>query len=191
MTKISKSPQRHTFQADAYIKRCEEDGVEVREDYLNVYKSARQQDEENMVDPAWQKDNMEYDLRGTEWILEKVRASESYAQNLYAAICNNDFVRAEMWPLLRMDPDRDLWHCSWRSAGGIVANMREQGDYIDWYCSGIGGLNREYEGNETNEQWQFRTGYVSESVVTEEIEKDLYKLGWVVVKYDDAKDTDI
>lgn len=191
MTKISKSPQRHTFQADAYIKRCEEDGVEVREDYLNVYKSARQQDEENMVDPAWQKDNMEYDLRGTEWILEKVRASESYAQNLYAAICNNDFVRAEMWPLLRMDPDRDLWHCSWRSAGGIVANMREQGDYIDWYCSGIGGLNREYEGNETNEQWQSRTGYVSESVVTEEIEKDLYKLGWVVVKYDDAKDTDI
>jgi hypothetical protein len=191
MTKVSKSPQRHTFQADAYIKRCEEEGTEVSEDYLNLYKSARQQDEENMVDPNWQKDNMEYDLRSTEWILEKVRNSESYAQNLYAAICNNDFVKAEMWPLLRMDPDKDLWSASWRSAGGIVADMRQEGDYIDWYCSGSGGLNREYEGEETNEEWQKRTGYVPESVVTEEIEKDLYKLGWVVVKYDDAKDTNI
>jgi hypothetical protein len=191
MTKVSKSPQRHTFQADAYVKRCEEEGKEPREDYLNLYKSARQQDEENMVDPDWQKDNMEYDLRSTDWILEKVRTRESYAQNLYAAICNNDFVKAEMWPLLRMDPDKDLWSASWRSAGGIVADMRQEGDYIDWYCSGSGGLNREYEGEETNEEWQQRTGYVPESVVTEEIEKDLYKLGWVVVKYDDAKDTNI
>jgi hypothetical protein len=191
MTKVSKSPQRHTFQADAYVKRCEKEEKEVSEDYLNIYKSARQQDEENMLDPKWQKDNMEYDLRSTDWILEKVRNSESYAQNLYAAICNNDFVKAEMWPLLRMDPDKDLWSASWRSAGGIVADMRQEGDYIDWYCSGMGGLNREYEGNETNEEWQKRTGYVSESVVTEEIEKDLYKLGWVVVKYDDAKDTNI
>jgi hypothetical protein len=191
MTKVSKSPQRHTFQADAYVKRCEEEGNEPREDYLNLYKSARQQDEENMLDPNWQKDNLEYDLRSTDWILEKVRNSESYAQNLYAAICNNDFVKAEMWPLLRMDPDKDLWSASWRSAGGIVADMRQEGDYIDWYCSGSGGLNREYEGEETNEEWQKRTGYVPESVVTEEIEKDLYKLGWVVVKYDDAKDTNI
>jgi hypothetical protein len=191
MTKVSKSPHRHTFQADAYVKRCEEKGETPREDYLNLYKSARQQDEENMLDPNWQKDNLEYDLRSTDWILEKVRTRESYAQNLYAAICNNDFVKAEMWPLLRMDPDKDLWSASWRSAGGIVADMRQEGDYIDWYCSGSGGLNREYEGEETNEEWQKRTGYVPESVVTEEIEKDLYKLGWVVVKYDDAKDTNI
>jgi hypothetical protein len=45
MSKISKSPERHTFQAEGYIKRCEEDGKEPREDYLNLYKSARQQDE--------------------------------------------------------------------------------------------------------------------------------------------------
>lgn len=191
MTKISKSPQRYTFQTDAYVKRCEDEGKEVSEDYLNMYQSIRQQDENNMLDPAWQKNNMEYDLRSTDWILEKVRNSDSYAQNLYAAICNNNFVKAEMWPLLRMDPDKDLWHASWRYAGGIVADMREQGDYIDWYCSGMGGLNREYEGEETNEQWRQRTGFVPESVVTEEVEKDLYKLGWVVVKYDYEKDTNI
>jgi len=83
---ISKSPERHTFQADNYVKRCEEEGKEPREDYLDLYKSARQQDEENMVDPKWKKDNLEYDLRATDWILEKVRGDDVYAQNLYAAM---------------------------------------------------------------------------------------------------------
>ena len=97
MTKISKSPERHTFQADNYVNRCEEEGKEPSEDYLNLFKTWRQQDEENMIDPTWQKDNMEYDLRSTEWILEKVRGDDVYAQNLYAAMCNNDFTKREMW----------------------------------------------------------------------------------------------
>jgi len=52
---ISKSPQRHTFQANNYISRCEEEGKEPSEDYLELFKSARQQDEENMIDPKWRK----------------------------------------------------------------------------------------------------------------------------------------
>ena len=182
---VSKSPQRHTFQAEAYVERCKENGEEPREDYLNLYKSAQQQDEENMVDPEWQNNNLEYDLRSTKWILEKARASESYAQNLYAAMCNMRFVRKELFPYLRQDPDKDLWSASWRSAGGIVADMLERGDYIDWYCSGMGGLNREYDGDETNEQWQARTGYVPEGTVTKEIEQDLFKLGWIPVPWND------
>jgi hypothetical protein len=179
MTKISKSPERHTFQAENYVKRCEEEGKEPSEDYLELYKSARRRDEENMVDPNWQKDNMEYDLRSTEWILAKVRASESYAQNLYAAMCNNDFVKREMWPILK----DQRWSRSWRSAGGIVADMRQEGDYIDWYCSGIGNSEDGYglDSRRAN-------GYVPESVVTDEIETDLHTLGWIVVKYDDSKD---
>lgn len=168
---ISKSPQRHTFQSENYVKRCEEKGEEPNEDYLNLYKSARQQDEENMVDPKWQKNNMQYDLRSTDWILAKVRESDTYAQNLYAAICNNDFCKREMWPILK----EEYWSASWRSAGGIIADMREQGDYIDWYCSGIGdGLGN---GDTTGVK-----GYVPESVVTEEIKDDLYKLGWLVIE---------
>jgi hypothetical protein len=178
---ISKSPERHTFQAEGYIKRCKEKGEEPREDYLNLYKSARQQDDENMVDPKWQKDNLEYDLRSTEWILEKARASDSYAQNIYAALCNNDFIKRDLWPILK----DQRWSCSWRHAGGIVADMRQEGDYIDWYCSGMGGLNQEYDSKETNEQWQKRTGYMPEGIVTEEIEADLNKLGWYVVPYKD------
>ena len=84
-----------------------------------------------------------------------------------------------MWPILT---DK-RWSASWRSAGGIVAHMVEKGDYIDWYCSGIGGLNQEYDNKETNEQWQQRTGYVPEGVITEEIEADLLKLGWVPVPW--------
>jgi hypothetical protein len=180
--KLSKSPQRHTFQAEGYIKRCEEKGEEPREDYINLYKSARQQDEENMVNPEWQKDNMEYDLRSTDWILEKVRASDSYAQNLYAAMCNNDFVKREMWPILK----DQRWSCSWRHAGGIIADMQQKGDYIDWYCSGMGGF-ATYDLKE-GEEYMSRKQYVPESQVTEEIEIDLNRLGWIVVKYDDAKD---
>ena len=168
---ISKSPERHTFQADNYVNRCEEEGKEPSEDYLNLFKTWRQQDEENMIDPKWQKNNMEYDLRSTDWILAKVRESDTYAQNLYAAICNNDFCKREMWPILK----EEYWSASWRSAGGIIADMREEGDYIDWYCSGIGdGLGN---GDATGVK-----GYVSESVVTEEIRDDLYKLGWLVIE---------
>ena len=173
---ISKSPERHTFQADNYVKRCEEEGKEPSEDYLELFKSARQQDEENMVDPKWQKNNMEYDLRSTDWILARVRESDAYAQNLYAAICNNDFCKREMWPILK----EEYWSASWRHAGGIIADMREQGDYIDWYCSGIGN-------NDTGYGLDHRraNGYVPESVVTEEIKDDLYKLGWLVIESKD------
>jgi hypothetical protein len=32
------------------------------------------------------------------------------------------------------------WSCSWRSAGGIVAALSGEGDYLDWYCSTGEGL---------------------------------------------------
>ena len=184
MKRISKSPKRHTFQAERYIARCEEKGEEPIEGYLDIYKSARQQDEENMIDPKWQKDNLEYDLRSTEWILEKARGDNVYAQNLYAALCNNDFIKREMWPILK----DQRWSCSWRHAGGIIADMQEKGDYIDWYCSGIRDT-RTLSASEMavlteqeQEAYKAGQGYVGEGFVTDEIENDLYKLGWLVVK---------
>jgi hypothetical protein len=174
MKKISTSPDRHTFQANQYVKRCEEEDKEPSEDYLNLFKSARQQDQENMVDPKWQEDNMEYDLRSTDWILEKVRTSDVYAQNLYAAICNNDFQKLAVVPILT----NKTWAASWRSAGGIVANMREKGDYMDWYCSGI----RNDTGYDPSLKLEYPNGYVPEMVVTDEIQEDLKRLGWIVVE---------
>ncbi len=183
--KVSKSPQRHTFQKEGYIKRQTERGEPINENYLDLFDKILEDAKHKFDNPESRKNNMEYDLLTTDWILEKARNSESYSQNLYAAMCNMRFVRKEIFPYLRQDPDKDLWSASWRSAGGIVADMRQEGDYIDWYCSGMGGLNREYEDDETNEQWQARTGYVPEGVVTEEIEADLLKLGWIPVPWDD------
>lgn len=172
MTKISSSPDRHTFQKEGYIKRCEEQGKLPNPDYVEMYKSWREQDKANLEDPNWQKDNMEYDLRSTEWICDKVKASESYAQNLYAAMCNNDFQKLDVIPILK----DQRWSCSWRHAGGIIADMREEGDYIDWYCSGIGSDDKGYGLDHTN-----GNNYVPESVVTDEILADLKQLGWIVV----------
>jgi hypothetical protein len=170
---MNSSPERHTFQAEAYIKRCEEEGKEPSEDFLNLYKSYQQQDKEKIVDPEWQKDNMEYDLRSTQWICDKAKASDVYAQNMYAAICNNDFTKNDVWPVLQ----GKTWGASWRSAGGIVANMLEEGDYMDWYCSGI----RNDTGYNPTLNIAYPNGYVPESVVTDEIRNDLLKLGWIVV----------
>ena len=176
MTKASSSPERHTFQMNNYVKRKEEEGLEPLEEYIEMFKTWKQQDAANLVDPEWQKNNMEYDLRSTAWICDKAKSSDSYSQNLYAAICNNDFIKLEVVPILRQDPARDFWSASWRSAGGIVADMQEKGDYIDWYCSGIGNDESGYgldhrPGN----------GYVPEGCITDEIRNDLQRLGWAVV----------
>ncbi len=179
MTKeVSKSPERHTFQKEGYLERCKESGEEPNPDYVAMYDDMRKQDEINEIDPKWQKDNLEYDLRTTDWILEKVRTNDAYAQNLYAAMCNMQWCKRELWPILA----ENYWHCSWRYAGGIIADMQQKGDYIDWYCSGMGGI-ADYQTDP--EEWQQRTGYVPEGTVTEEIQTDLNRLGWIPVPYSD------
>jgi hypothetical protein len=173
--KIARSPDRNTFQRDKYFERQADKGLtpdndETTKFMVDYYSSINEIEKSRESDPNWQVDNLEYDLRTTQWIVDKVKSSDQYAQNLYAALCNNDFQRAEVWPILT---DK-FWSCSWRYAGGIVANMREEGDYINWYCSGIGdGLgNGDSDGTK---------GYVGESVVTDEIKDDLAKLGWIVI----------
>lgn len=163
--KVASSPQRYTFQRDRYIERKKEEGLteddenvaSMIEYYNNWLRDAQQQ----IDDPEWQVDNLEYDLRSTDWICDKVKGSKAYAQSLYAALCNNDFVNSDMFNILK----GNYWSCSWRYAGGIIADMREEGDYIDWYCSGIiNDLSR-----------------VTEGTVTDEVREDLKKLGWFVV----------
>ena len=180
---ISSSPKRHTFQLEGAQRRAEEDGKELPEIYINMWKTAKEQDEANIVDPEWQKDNMEYDLRSTKWIIDKTKADDVYAQHLYASMCNNDFTKNDVWPILT----EQRWSCSWRHAGGIIADMQEKGDYIDWYCSGIKDNkildDDEYQAltKEQQESYIQCKKFVPESVVTDEIREDLLKLGWIVV----------
>jgi hypothetical protein len=103
--------------------------------------------------------DLEKDLLKVDYIIQKCKNNDVYAQNLYAALCNNKFFK-----------NNEEWTCSWRMSGGIVAGIRNMGeDYIDWYCSGIGCKTQ---------------GYVPESVVTSEIRNDLLNLGWVVKPYE-------
>ncbi len=159
---ISRSDQRNTFQLEKYIERCKEKGEEPSQEYLDMYKNIFDTHKHKFDDPKERINDMEYDLLTTVWILEKVRKSESYAQNLYAAMCNTEFVKNDVWPKLK----DERWGCSWRYAGGIIADMLQKGDYVDWYCSGIGSN---------------KNGYVGEGYVTDEIREDLLKLGWVVI----------
>ena len=153
LPKVNSSPSRHTFQNSS-------------DELSQVLERLRNQDKEQIADPEWQKDNLEYDLRSNKWICDKTKSTKTYAQNLYAALCNQDWQRNEVWPLLK----DQRWSCSWRHAGGIVADMREEGDYIDWYCSGIQ--------SEPDENW-IDLGHVSEGTVTDQIREDLFKLGWL------------
>jgi hypothetical protein len=177
MSDIAKSPDRHTFQRNNYVRRMTEQG---RLDDPHVQRmikfytdwAARAAEQEQ--DPAWQENNLEWDLRTTDWVIEKCR-SDVYAQNLYAALCNMQWQKREVIPILK----DEYWSCSWRSAGGIVADIQGKGDYIDWYCSGI----RDTSWDEEENAASYTKGYVPEGTVTEEIENDMYVLGWMPVPY--------
>jgi hypothetical protein len=173
----SKSPDRHSFQKEGYVKRQMEKGEPINDDYLDYFQKIIEDHKTKFDDPQSRINNMEYDLLTTDWILEKVRSSESYAQNLYSAMCNNDFIPLEVVPILRQDPEKDYWSCSWRYAGGIVADMRQEGDYIDWYCSGIRG--GPIEDDSVQKAWDDKK-FVPEGMITDEIRNDLQRLGWAV-----------
>lgn len=184
---MNSSPERGTFHINNQLKKVEEgtSTAEEAEDMIDFYKSWEERRRELEQTDEWKRDNMEYDLRSTKWICDKAKASESYAQNIYAAICNNEFIKNDVWPILT---DK-RWSASWRSAGGIVAHMVEKGDYIDWYCSGIRGdlSDEEYQDMSKEEQERYlymKTKFVSESVVTDEVREDLLKLGWIVAPED-------
>lgn len=120
--------------------------------------------------------DLEEDILGDAEILAKIRAEDKrYAQNVYAALCNMRWQPLEVMPILK----DEYWSVSWRSAGGVVADLRGQGeDYMDYYCSGMGsGLGN---GDEHGDK-----GYVGESTVTEEIQQDFARIGWKPYPWED------
>jgi hypothetical protein len=122
---------------------------------------------------------LDQEIAATPELVAKIKSREDYAQNLYAAFCNMRWQKTEVMPILK----DELWSVSWRGAGGVVAELREQGDYLDWYCSGMGGL-AWYE-TEDQDQWMVDKKYVPESTVTDEIKEDLRRLGWHPVPWED------
>lgn len=124
---------------------------------------------------------MDRDLKQDLWqsnlFLNKIRTREDYAQNVYAALCNMRWQPADVFPILK----DEYWSCSWRSAGGLVADFIGKGDYMDWYCSGIRG-GASYDDD-------IKQGFVPEGEVTDEIREDFARLGWHPSEW--PKDDDI
>ena len=75
-----------------------------------------------------------------------------FANEVYSALCNNK------WRSI-FKPGYE-YSCSWRFAGGLVAEIRGKGeDYLDFYCSG------------------------GEGKVTERVEKFFKEIGFQPVPY--------
>ena len=91
--------------------------------------------------------SLERDLASSLRIMGLCR-SDAFATLLYAALCNTT------WRHAATDMD---WHCSWRSAGGVLAHIRGEGDYLDWYCNG------------------------GEGIVDERVLAEIEQLGWTLV----------
>jgi hypothetical protein len=109
--------------------------------------------------------DLERDLYLSEFIRNKAAGNDIYCQNLYAALCNNEFQKLKVEPILA----DHRWRCSWRYAGGVASKLyHELGaeDYMQYYCAGMGLSEAD--------------GYVPEEQVTEEIRSDLLHMGWVV-----------
>ena len=146
------SPDRFGFMIENYKKRLEKDpdNVEIKKT-MDLYEEFKRVDMLDIQDHS----NLGCELRRSEEIVQKCKSSLAYSQNVYAALCNNLFVK-----------DGAEWGCSWRTAGGLAAHLREQGDYIDFYCSGMAN--------------DLLNGYVAEGVVTDEVREDIASFGWIV-----------
>jgi hypothetical protein len=86
-------------------------------------------------------------------IKDKLRKDRAYATDMYRALCNLQWFKEDQ--MAEAPEDRKVWTCTWRYAGGMIADLRCEGeDYLDFYCSG------------------------KEGMVTSEVRQDLADLGW-------------
>lgn len=141
--KYRTSPDRYSFIQNCDKKNLESGNMsrEVYDTYQKFWETGKMKDSI----PTNDLPDLEYELRTSDYIHGKCVASEQYCMDLYAALCNNDFIK-------------DNKECSytWRISGGIIANILEKGDYINFYCGG------------------------NEGFVTDEIREDIKKLGWEI-----------
>lgn len=77
-------------------------------------------------------------------------AEREVAEDFYRALCNMRWKKVDYRAEDEQIVDRlkgeepDVWSCSWRYAGGILADIRtehhgQSEDYMDFYCSGDEG----------------------------------------------------
>lgn len=116
--------------------------------------------------------NLTQEIRSSKWLSQKIKANDSYAQNLYAALCDNIFQKNEFLTILK----GVTWSCTWDHAGLTLSNIRgEPAEYF--YYSGLFNTESSYEDDDFK---RHELNYVSEGEVTHEVRQDLRQLGWIV-----------
>ena len=112
------------------------------------------------------KPSLEADLYNSEYIMGKAYKNEKYCADIYSALCNNDWIKADMLSIIAAEH----WGCSWRYAGGIAAGLHDgntwdgQDNYLEFYM---------YKAFEKS----FTEGFVSD-----EVREDFKKIGWYLVE---------
>ena len=120
------SPERHSFYQKCDKKNLETGNMtqESYDKWKTFWEIVKVEDSRPTIDLP----DLEYELRTSDYIHNKCVASEQYCKDLYAALCNNEFIK-----------NNKECSYSWRTVGGIISHILERGDYIDWYLSGNEG----------------------------------------------------
>ena len=92
--------------------------------------------------------NLELSILLNEKMHKKIIEDDSYARDFYGALCNNEL----------FDNGELTDGYTSREAGGLIAFIRKNGSYLDWYCSG------------------------NEGKVTDEVRQDLLDMGYTLEK---------
>lgn len=85
---------------------------------------------------------------------ERMKEDSEFCRSIWSALANVIWVNPK---------DKQKFSTSFRSAGSFIAEVRKQGDYMDWYCCG------EY------------------STVSSEIKRVLKWHGWIPYTYEGKK----
>lgn len=116
--------------------------------------------------------DLEYDLAKDSVVISYLK-DVKIARQFYAALCDmqwekiNSTLPDDTRIVEKLQGiNSDIWHCSWRHAGGIIADIRNANynvkeDYVDFYCSG------------------------NEGVVTNLVKECLERIGWKPLPWDD------
>ena len=86
---------------------------------------------------------------------ERIKTDDKFCTELWSALANVEWIRLE---------DGEIESYSFRAAGGLIAEIRGSGSYMDWYCCG------------------------PYAVVSEEIWRTLRKAGWHYINTPDICD---
>lgn len=87
--------------------------------------------------------SLEDDMKSSPLVRSLLKNRE-VAEQFYAALCNMQWVYrkniTEKAIFDRLAGKDKTWSCTWRYAGGLIAEIRDNGEsYLDFYCSGHEG----------------------------------------------------